>query len=158
MRLQILTSDLKSSGDSNHSFIQISSLRKTRTACILILFFLPMLFAYSQEQKIVLLKDTSLNKSGKLNPEYLLKIPSFSLPLSLTTNPDNIFYDLYQSPALSLQFSSWNLQQNLNLATIWKFELAKQEEYKTLRTILGSIEAGGVAYLTYLHFKKYGVK
>jgi hypothetical protein len=124
----------------------------------LILFPLLVLFAYGQEQKIVPLKDTSVNRSGTLNPEYLLKIPSFSLPLSLRTIPDNTPYYLNQSPVISLQSSSWKLQQNLNLSPIWKLELAKQEEYKTLRTILGSIEAGGVAYLTYLHFKKYGVK
>jgi hypothetical protein len=158
MRSQILTSDLKSAAGSHRSFIQISSLKKARKACILILFFLLALFAYGQEQKTLLLKDTSVSKSGRLNPEYLLKIPSFSLPLSLRTISDITPHYLNQSPVLSLQFSSWKLQQNLNLSPNSKHELAKQEEYKTLRTILGSIEAGGVAYLTYLHFKKYGVK
>jgi hypothetical protein len=85
-------------------------------------------------------------------------MPSLSLPLSLRIIPENIPYYLDQPSVVSLQYSSWKLQQNLNLSPIWKLELAKQDEYKTLYTILGSIEAGGVAYLTYLHFKKYGLK
>jgi hypothetical protein len=85
-------------------------------------------------------------------------MPSFSLPLSLRIIPENIPNCLNQPSVVSLQYSLWKLQQNLNLSPIWKLELAKQEEYKTLHIILGSIEAGGVAYLIYLHFKKYGLK
>jgi hypothetical protein len=53
---------------------------------------------------------------------------------------------------------SWIFKIKIDLETSWKQELAKQEEYQTLRSILGSIEMGGVAYLTYLHLKKYGLK
>jgi hypothetical protein len=131
---------------------------KKRTAGFMVLFFLLTLFANGQEQKVVLLKDTSVGVSKKLSPDYLIRIPSFSLPMSLMAFPAEIRYDFNQSPVISLQTSSWKLQQNLNLSPIWKLELAKQDEYKTLRTILGSIEAGGVGYLAYLHFKKYGLK
>jgi hypothetical protein len=129
-----------------------------RTGSILILFFLLTLFASGQEQDTVPLQDTSVNKPRNFNSGYLFGTPSLSLPLSLKIIPENIPYYLNQPSVVSLQYSSWKLQQNLNLSPIWKLELAKQEEYKTLRTILGSIEAGGVAYLTYLHFKKYGLK
>jgi hypothetical protein len=53
---------------------------------------------------------------------------------------------------------SWMFKIKIDLETSWKQELAKQEEYRTWRSILGSIEMGGVAYLTYLHLKKYGLK
>ncbi|MGD0038253.1 MAG: hypothetical protein ABSC53_13290 [Bacteroidota bacterium] len=53
---------------------------------------------------------------------------------------------------------SWTYKTEIDLKSAWKQELTKQEEYQTLRTILGSIEMGGVAYLTYLHLKKYGLK
>jgi hypothetical protein len=115
-------------------------------------------FASGQEQDTVPVKDTSVNKLRNFNSGYLFGTPSFSLPFSLRIIPENAPYYLNQSPVVSLQYSSWKLQQNLNLTPIWKLELAKQEEYKTLYTILGSIEAGGVAYLAYLHFKKYGLK
>jgi hypothetical protein len=129
-----------------------------RSAGILILFFSITLFASGQEQDTLPLKDTSVNKPKNFNSGYLFGTPSFSLPLSLRIIPENAPYYLSQSPIVSLQYSSWKLQQNLNLTPIWKLELAKQDEYKTLYTILGSIEAGGVGYLTYLHFKKYGLK
>jgi hypothetical protein len=129
-----------------------------RTAGILILFFSLTLFASGQEQQTVSLQDTSARKLRNFNSGYLFEMPSLSLPLSLRIIPENIPYYLDQPSVVSLQYSSWKLQQNLNLSPIWKLELAKQDEYKTLYTILGSIEAGGVAYLTYLHFKKYGLK
>ncbi len=53
---------------------------------------------------------------------------------------------------------SWTYKTKIDLESAWKQELTKQEEYRTLRTILGSIEMGGVGYLTYLHLKKYGLK
>jgi hypothetical protein len=129
-----------------------------RTAAILILFFSLTLFASGQEQDTVPLQDTSVNEPRNFNSGYLFGTPSLSLPLSLRIIPENIPYYLNQPSVVSLQYSSWKLQQNLNLSPIWKLELAKQEEYKTLRTILLSIEAGGVAYLTYQHFKNYGLK
>jgi hypothetical protein len=113
-----------------------------RTSGILTLFFSLTLFASGQEQDTVPLQDTSVNKPRNFNSGYLFGTPSFSLPLSLRIIPENIPYYLDQPSIVSLQYSSWKLQQNLNLSPIWKLELAKQEEYKTLRTILGSIEAG----------------
>jgi len=129
-----------------------------RTAAVLILFFSITLFANGQEQDTVPVKDTSVNKLRNFNSGYLFDMPSLSLPLSPRIIPENTPYYLNQPPIVSLQYSSWKLQQNLNLTPIWKTEMAKQDEYKTFYTILGSIEAGGVAYLTYLHFKKYGLK
>ncbi len=129
-----------------------------RIAGILILFFSITLSASGQEQHTLSVRDTSVNKQRNYDSVYLFGTRSFSLPLSLRIIPENIPYYLTQPPIVSLQYSSWKLRQNLNFAPIWKIELAKQEEYKTLYTILGSIEASGVAYLTYLHLKKYGLK
>jgi hypothetical protein len=148
----------KTGGKAHISRYHKRNEKKMRTAGILILFFSFTLFASGQEQLSVPLLDTSVNKMRNSNSVYLFGTPSLSLPLSLRIIPENIPYYLNQPSIVSLQYSSWKLQQNLSLAPIWKLELAKQEEYKTLRTILGSIEAGGVAYLTYLHFKKYGIK
>ena len=124
----------------------------------LILFFSFTLFASGQEQYTVPLQDISVIKWRNFNSRYLFGTPSLSLPLSLRIIHENIPYYLDQPSIVSLQYSSWKLQQNLDLSPIWKLELAKQDEHKTLYTILGSIEAGGVAYLTYVHFKKYGLK
>jgi len=56
-------------------------------------------------------------------------------------------------PSLSSQF-----QQQTDVVSPWKQELIKQNEYHTLRTVLGVLQAGGTAYLLYEHFRKYGVK
>lgn len=80
------------------------------------------------------------------------------LPSSFKTGSEflpGFFYQSFTSLSLPL---SWELQQNLGITSTWKNELLKQEKYETIRTIIGSIEMGGVAYLTYLHMKKYGLK
>jgi hypothetical protein len=129
-----------------------------RITAVLILLLLLTFSVQGQELQAASLPDTSLNKPRNFIPEFSFGMPSFSLPLSLKMSSENVPYYPNQPSIVSLQYSSWKLQQNISLAPIWKLELAKQEEYKTLRTILGSIEAGGAAYLTYLHFKKYGLK
>jgi hypothetical protein len=55
--------------------------------------------------------------------------------------------------SLSSQF-----QQQIDVVSPWKQELIKQNEYRTLRTVLGALQAGGTAYLLYEHIRKYGVK
>jgi hypothetical protein len=55
--------------------------------------------------------------------------------------------------SLSSQF-----QQQIDIVSPWKQELAKQNELRTLKTILGAVQAGGTAYLLYEHIKKYGLK
>jgi len=133
-------------------------IRKKKMAGNLILFFSLTMCAHGQEQFAAPMQDTSESTLRNLDSEYLFKMSIFSLPLSLQTIPKNTPYFYDQSSILSLQYCSWKLQQNLNLEPIWKLELAKQDKYKTLNAILGSIEAGGVGYLAYLHFKKYGLK
>ncbi len=65
---------------------------------------------------------------------------------------------LYLSLSLSSSLDYTGSRQNFDISSIWQDEILKQEKYKTIRMILGSIEAGGVAYLAYLHVKKYGFK
>ena len=82
----------------------------------------------------------------------------FELPPPLNTDPlwsPGFLRQSLASPMLSL---SWESQPDFGIASAWKDEVLKQKEYKTLRTILGSIQAGGVAYLAYRHIKKYGLK
>ena len=129
-----------------------------RTAGILLLLFSLMSFAIGQEVQAIRLHDTSISKPINFNSEYLSGTPSLSLPFSLRMMSGNSPDYPGQPSILSLQSGSWKTQENLDLSSIWKREVAKQEEYKTLRMVMGSIQAGGVAYLTYLHFKKYGLK
>lgn len=137
---------------------ELSIENKMKTTGILVLFFLLTLYANGQELPPVQLQDTSIINPGILDPEYFTSAFSLSLPLLLRIIPESNPYQFGRPSLLSLQYSSQKLQQNLDLSSIWKREISKQEEYKTLRMVMGSIQAGGAAYLAYLHFKKYGFK
>lgn len=52
----------------------------------------------------------------------------------------------------------WMLQSKTDLMSPWKLQLRSQEKYQIWQSILGSVELGGLAYMTYLHFKKYGLR
>jgi hypothetical protein len=114
--------------------------------------------ALSQETKQILLQDSSADTVrridfGPLNADF----PTLSLALS-GTSPELSPGPLYLSLSLSASYDAMGFQKNLDISTMWQNEILKQEKYKTIRMILGSIEAGGVAYLTYLHLRKYGSK
>lgn len=83
--------------------------------------------------------------------------PILSLPFAFSTVHNNY------PESLHLKFgSSSNLntiiEQNLDVSEIWKIGKLKDDELKTLRSILGSVQLGGVAYLAYKHIKKYGLR
>ena len=73
-------------------------------------------------------------------------------------SPENFPWYFRQSMTAPLPTLPWQLEENMDLQSIWQQELARQNKYRTLRTILGSVQAGTVAYLTYLHLKKYGFR
>jgi hypothetical protein len=102
--------------------------------------------------------DSNLTKTP-IN-QYLLRNfqTDIVLPPSLKNSPDFMPAFLRQSmtnipPSLSIEF-----QQKVDITSYWKQELAREDEYKTLRLVLGSIQAGGTAYLLYEHIRKYGLK
>jgi hypothetical protein len=154
-------------------------MKKTiRTLMIQAIFVLFSLFALvvnvdAQEQKQQPSSDSSANKTQTFDTRRQYPSPAFSFPMSFKTEPDNVFTFLSQSSSplnaasvpgyLRLSLASplphsWESQQKLTLASCWRNELSRQREYDTFRMILGSIEAGGAAYLAYKHIKKYGLK
>jgi hypothetical protein len=116
---------------------------------VLILFFAATLVASSQEIKTLQLPDTSANWQERVYSESLFPRFSFLPPQPLGL--------LYQEPLVSTRLL-FPLQEKIDLISPWKLQLANREKYKTMWTILGSIEAGGVAYIAYQHIKKYGLK
>ena len=80
------------------------------------------------------------------------------LPLSLRENSIYLSGFLHQTlinlpSSLSMQF-----QQQIDVVSPWKHDLMKQNEYRTLRTVLGALQIGGTSYLLYEHIRKYGLK
>ena len=130
----------------------------TKTVGMLILAFAWNLPLNGQEQNKFQQQDTVREKTQYYNPELFLTPPTFlsGQPRRLPQNSFSNF--LHQSLTVPMPPFSWRYETNNDLQTSWKQELAKQEEDRTLRTILGSVQMGGAAYLTYLHFKKYGLK
>lgn len=81
------------------------------------------------------------------------------LPPSLRESP--IYYSfgfLHQSLMYFPSSLSSQFQQQVDVVSPWKQELAKENEFRTLKFILQTVEAGGTAYLLYEHFRKYGSK
>ena len=120
---------------------------------ILILLFASMLVTHGQESQNTLTKKPNIFDSG-----LSIVSPPVLSNLSIRTAP--AFYPtLLQSPfTLGMQPFSWKSPERIDLVSPWQFELTKQEELRTLRTILGTVQLGGVAYLAYRHIKKYGLK
>jgi hypothetical protein len=85
-------------------------------------------------------------QSDVILPSSLRETPIYS--------PGFVHQSLTNLPSsLSLQF-----QQQIDVVSPWKQELMKQNEYRTLRTVLGALQVGGTAYLLYEHIRKYGLK
>ncbi|MBA4312725.1 MAG: hypothetical protein C0417_08855 [Chlorobiaceae bacterium] len=120
---------------------------------ILILLFVLMPVAHGQEPK-----DTSTIKPNIFDSGLSIVTPPVLSNLSFRTAP--VFYPTLLQPSftLSMQPFSWKSPEKVDLVSSWKSVLAKQEELRTLRTILGTVQLGGVAYLAYRHIKKYGLK
>jgi len=114
------------------------------------------MFAAGQELRNMQVQDTSRKSMQYDRSELFLVRPALTFPPSRKALPLSFSSFLHQSLSTPLPSMSWTFQQKFDLQTAWKQDLAKSEEYKTLRMILQSIEMGGVAYLTYLHLQKYG--
>jgi hypothetical protein len=144
-----------------------------KTIPILILSSAFVLNVYGQEPKHNSLQDSSSSKIHEFDARSLELLPAISLPLSFKTSPEGLGGFLSQPSSttgpgyvpgflrLSLATpmpSPWDSQQKLSLATCWTNDLRRQQEYHTFRMILGSIQAGGAAYLAYRYIKRYGFK
>ena len=103
-------------------------------------------------------QDTSLNKPRNIDSAFLFDKPPGLFYPSFKTTPDYYLSLLQPSFTLSMQSFSWKSPEKIDLISSWKSVLNKQEELRTLRTILGTVQLGGVAYLAYRHLKKYGLK
>ena len=151
-----------------------ASTQMMKSLFVLILTSAFALNVYGQEQKQNPQQDSSASKTQTFDARSLYLYPSVSLPLSFKTGSEGLKGFLSQpSSAASPEYVPGFLRlslasplpsltaephQKLSLTSCWRDDLAKQQEYQTFRMILGSIEAGGAAYLAYKHIKKYGLK
>jgi hypothetical protein len=106
-----------------------------------------------KEVRDTLMKRQSINQSLLHSFGTDIILPS-SLRESMIYSPGFLHQSItYLPTSLSSQF-----QQQIDVVSPWKQELAKENELRTFRTILQAVGAGGTAYLLYEHIKKYGSK
>lgn len=109
------------------------------------------------------LQQISPEDSTRVIPQINSTQLFFSFPILSLPFAFNTVADIYPE-SLHLKFGSSSnvlnsiIEQNLDVSEIWKIGKLREDELKTLRSILGSVQLGGVAYLAYKHIKKYGLK
>lgn len=104
--------------------------------------------------------DTVLTKSAMVDPFLRIDRQVLLLPLfdELAITPGYYSSIIFQPSAPLADIFSRKEVEIIDLSLPWKLQLARQAEYKTLYSILGAVEAGGVGYLAYKHIQKYGWK
>ncbi|MGD0036354.1 MAG: hypothetical protein ABSC53_03570 [Bacteroidota bacterium] len=113
---------------------------------------------YAQEPSRKELRDT-LVKKALINQSLLRSFQIEIIPSpSLRDSPEYLPMSLHQALTILPTSLSGQFQQQIDLVSPWKQELAKQNELHTLKIILGAVQAGGTTYLLYEHIKKYGLK
>lgn len=125
---------------------------------VLIPLFLTMSLS-AQEQSPIQPKDSSLKllRTAAIPPS--LEQPIVILPLSfaLSTPGEGTVQPLYYIFGESPEQFSWNRSEKTDIASPWKIYLEEQKKNSTWRSVLGSVQLGGVAYIAYRHIKKYGL-
>ena len=126
---------------------------------ILIIFFsFVVTFSICGQGLQQILQEDSTKVEPQMNSSQLFfSSPILSLPFAFNTVEDNYPESLHLKFGSSLNLNTI-IEQNLDVSEIWKIGKLKEDELKTLRSILGSVQLGGVAYLAYKHIKKYGLK
>jgi hypothetical protein len=113
---------------------------------------------YAQEAGKKEVTDT-LDKKTPINQSLLRSIHSDVILHS--SLHESQFYSagfLHESHTNLPSSLSSQFQQQIDVVSPWKQELAKQNELRTLKLILGAVQVGATAYLLYEHISKYGLK
>ena len=103
-------------------------------------------------------EDSTPVKPPIYSTQLFITSPILSLPFAFSTVQDNYPESLHLKFGSSSNSLHSIIEQNLDVSEIWKIGKLKDDELKTLKSILGSVQLGGAAYLAYKHIKKYGLK
>jgi hypothetical protein len=113
---------------------------------------------YAQDHTREQVKDTNEHLIRLIDPGISLGKPAFLLPPTLDIIPDDLLGMSDNTLIGSTPFFPLVTTQKIDLISPFKLQRAKEEEFRTWRAILGSVQLGGVAYLAYRHIKKYGLR
>jgi len=85
----------------------------------------------------------SLLLPASLGGEAMVRLPFFALP--------------GMDRAVPPPFLDWGAEHKVDLLLPMRLADAEQPGIRTIRIVLGSVQAAGVAYIAYRHLKKYGL-
>ena len=126
------------------------------------LLFLPLVFTitgFAQQSSRVDSADT--NRILIIDPGISTGRPVLLLPPSLRDDEEIIFphsFLLAGKPGAPPPFLMGISQPQTDLLAPLKLQMQGEEKLRPLRTILGTVQIGGVAYMAYRYLKKHGLK
>lgn len=132
-----------------------------KTIGVLVLTLILMFVASGQQQSDVQPNDSAANRVVLVDPGISSGRVTLLLPRSLQSE------SIYGIPPLLFPagtagaqspFLGGVIEQRADLISPLRLQMESADRLKTLRTVLGTVQFGGVVYLAYRHIKKYGLK
>jgi hypothetical protein len=117
--------------------------------------------ASSQQQTEVQPNDSAANRVVLFDPGISTGKATLLLPRSLQGEPSFFippFLFSGQVPGVAPPFLGGMFEQKADLTSPLRLQMESEARLRTLYTILGTVQVGGVAYLAYRRIKKYGLK
>jgi hypothetical protein len=124
----------------------------------LLWFFVLALVAHGQEQNRIHITDTLATRLSIAQPQWEVSADTFLSPLSIKILYGDRADLLLQPHGVLDEPHPWMLQTKTDIMSPWNLELEDQERYNIWRSILGSIQLTGAAYLGYEYLKKHGFR
>jgi hypothetical protein len=130
-----------------------------------LIFFALSIHSQEAENKLIELSDSSFRFQGIVLPiEYQYDMSEFYIAPLFSQIPDEILFEDNSSTVwlrTELLLSNRNmLTENGEINTHFTSPLYQQylkdSEFDMVRYVLGTVQAGAVAYMAYRHIKKYG--
>ncbi len=127
-----------------------------KTACLLLLLLAPLSSLTGQESAPSTTPDTSGTRDAVLlEPGFAPTIPILPPALARDVLPEEMLWTLpagNSAPPMLIAKS-----QPIDIMLPLRLQMASEKKLGTLRTILATVQIGGVAYLAYEHIRKHGL-
>jgi hypothetical protein len=134
-----------------------SALRR-RSPWILVACIAATLSLHGQTSSTTDRADTTDNRVRLIDPGISSGRPVFLLPPSLSIIPGDFGDPETIGLGTPPPFLGDPVTGKIDLIAPFKLQLEKQKELQTLRSVLGTVQVGAVAYLAYKQIRRWGKK
>ncbi|HCV43181.1 MAG TPA: hypothetical protein DGH68_06830 [Bacteroidetes bacterium] len=117
--------------------------------------------ASSQQRSEVQPNDSAANRVILFDPGISTGKATLLLPKSLQSEPTFFippFLFSERAPGVVPPFLGGMIEQKADLISPLRLQMESEARLRTLRTVLGTVQVGGVVYMAYRRIKKYGLK